>query len=97
MIEDSAEEFLTVSSGEGSFSLPSPKRRDMGATLTLVTTTPKMENAPAAQATMIVPLWMAASQPETYLPFERHHTCHRGQEAQARAWQPTAEQWAVPR
>jgi hypothetical protein len=34
MIEDSAEEFLTASSGEGSFGLPSPKRCGTGASLT---------------------------------------------------------------
>jgi hypothetical protein len=45
MIEDSAKEFLMASSGEGSFSLPSPRRRGMGALLTPVTITPRMENA----------------------------------------------------
>jgi hypothetical protein len=57
MIEDSSEKFLMPSSGEGSFSLPSPRWHGMGASPTLVTTTPKMENA---QATMMVPPWMAA-------------------------------------
>jgi hypothetical protein len=45
MIEDLAEEFLTVSSGEGSFGLLSPRRRDTGASLAPTTTTPWMENA----------------------------------------------------
>jgi hypothetical protein len=40
MIEDSTEEFLTTSSGEGSFGLPSPKRCDTRASLALITTTP---------------------------------------------------------
>jgi hypothetical protein len=40
MIEDSTEEFLTASSGEGSFGLPSPRRRSAGASPALVTTTP---------------------------------------------------------
>jgi hypothetical protein len=33
MIEESTEEFLTASSGEGSFGLPSPRRRGTGASL----------------------------------------------------------------
>jgi hypothetical protein len=70
MVEDSAEEFLTASSGEGSFSLPSPGRHDTGASLTLITTTPKKENALATQATMTVPLWMAVPWPKTYPLFE---------------------------
>jgi hypothetical protein len=45
MIKDSAEEFLTASSREASFDLPSPKRHGAGASLTLAATTPKMENA----------------------------------------------------
>jgi hypothetical protein len=45
MIEDSAEEFLMASSGEGSFSLPSPRRCGIGASLAPVITTPRMENA----------------------------------------------------
>jgi hypothetical protein len=40
MIEDSAEEFLMASRGEGSFGIPSPKRRGTGASITPVTTTP---------------------------------------------------------
>jgi hypothetical protein len=39
MIEDSAEDFLTVLSGEEGFGLPSPRRHDIGALPTLVTTT----------------------------------------------------------
>jgi hypothetical protein len=44
-MEDSAKEFHTTSSREGSFDLPSPRRHDMGASLAPVTTTPRMENA----------------------------------------------------
>jgi hypothetical protein len=54
MIDDSAEEFLMVSSGDGSFGLPSPRRCSMGASL-----------AQAAQATTTFPPRMA-----TGLPFE---------------------------
>jgi hypothetical protein len=60
MIEDSAEKFLTASSGEGSFNLPSPRRHNTGASPAPVTSTPKMENAPATQATMTVPPQTAA-------------------------------------
>jgi hypothetical protein len=55
MIEDSTEEFLTAPSMEGSFGLPSPRRRGMGPSPTSVTTTPWKENALAAQATMMIP------------------------------------------
>jgi hypothetical protein len=74
MIEDSTKEFLTVSSREGGFSLPSPRRHSMGAQPDPVTTTPWMENAPGTQATMKVPPWTAAPQPDTGLPFEQCHT-----------------------
>jgi hypothetical protein len=40
MIEESVEEFLTASCAEGSFDIPSPKRRGMGASLAPITTTP---------------------------------------------------------
>jgi hypothetical protein len=45
MIEDSTEEILTVSSGEGGSDLPSPRRHGMGAPFAPVTTTPWIENA----------------------------------------------------
>jgi hypothetical protein len=70
MIEDSVEEFLTASSGEGSFGFPSPKRCGTGALVAPVTTTPRMENAPATQATMIVPPRTVVPWPKTGLPFE---------------------------
>jgi hypothetical protein len=60
MIEDSVEEFLAAPSGEGRFSLPSPRRHDTGASLAPVTTIPRMENALTAQATMTVPPRTAA-------------------------------------
>jgi hypothetical protein len=79
MIEYSAKEFLMASSGEGSFGLPSPRRRGLGASSASVTTTPKIENALVTQAMTMVPLRMVAPQLETCLPFERHHTHHEGQ------------------
>jgi hypothetical protein len=74
MIEDSTEEFLTVSSNEGVFNLLSPRRHCTGALPTPVATTPWTEITPATQATMTVPLQMAASWPDTSLPFEQCHT-----------------------
>jgi hypothetical protein len=71
MIEDSAEEFLTTLSGEGSSGLPSPRRRGKGAPFAPFTTTPWMENAPATQAMMMVPPRTAAPRPDTGLPFEQ--------------------------
>jgi hypothetical protein len=59
IIEDSIEEFLTTSSGEGGFNLPSPRRHGMGAPLAPITTTPWMENAPITQAMTTVPPWIA--------------------------------------
>jgi hypothetical protein len=44
MIEDSAEEFLMVSSGEGGFRLPSPRRFGTGAPLSPVATTPWLKD-----------------------------------------------------
>jgi hypothetical protein len=55
MIEDSAEEFLMVSHGYEGSGLPSPRRCGTGASLALIKSTPRMENAPATQATMTVP------------------------------------------
>jgi hypothetical protein len=69
MIEDSVEDFLTASSMEGSFGLPSPRRRDMRTSLSPATTTPWLENALATQAMMMVLLWTVALRPETNLLF----------------------------
>jgi hypothetical protein len=55
-IGDSAEEFLTPPSREGSFGLPSPRRHDTEASHAPITTTLWMENAPITQAMMMVPL-----------------------------------------
>jgi hypothetical protein len=96
MIEDSAKEFLTASSRDERFGLPSPMKRDTGASLAPVTTTPWMENTPAAQATMMVPLWTATPRSETSLPSERCHTRHGKQQTKARARQPIAEPGATP-
>jgi hypothetical protein len=49
MVEDSADEFPMVSIREGSFSLPSPRWRSTGASLTPSRTTPRIDNAPAPQ------------------------------------------------
>jgi hypothetical protein len=52
MIEDSTEEFLTASSGEGSFNLPSPRRRNTIALPAPAATTPRLNhnlNITAAQ------------------------------------------------
>jgi hypothetical protein len=77
MIEDSIEEFLTMSCMEGGFGLPSPRRRDMGALSAPVKTTPWMENALATQAMMTVPSRMAALRSNAGLLFEQRHT-HQG-------------------
>jgi hypothetical protein len=79
MIEDSAEEFLVPSSGARAFGFPSPRRRGIGASHAAVMTTRWMENAPATQATMMVPPRKAVPQSDTDLPFVRHRTCHWGQ------------------
>jgi hypothetical protein len=42
------EEFLTTSRWEGSFDLPSPRRRNMGASFAPVTTMLWMDDAPGA-------------------------------------------------
>jgi hypothetical protein len=94
MIEDSAEEFLTTSSGEGCFGLPSLGRHNTGAPPTPVTTTPWTENAPAIQALMTVPPRMAAPWLDTGLPSKQWRTHQEGQRAQAHAQQPDNEQEA---
>jgi hypothetical protein len=62
-----------------------------------LTTTPRTKSAPVVQATMMVPPWMVAPRAKAGLPFERRHAHHRGQQVQACARQPIAEQEAVPR
>jgi hypothetical protein len=61
---------ITTPSGEGSFGLPSRRRRGTGALHAPVTTTLWMENTLAAQAMMMVHLRTAAPLPETGLPFK---------------------------
>jgi hypothetical protein len=78
MIEDSAKELLTALSGEGSFVVPSPRRRGMGASLASNTTTQWMEDALAALAMMIVPPRMVVAWLETGLSSERCTTHHEG-------------------
>jgi hypothetical protein len=67
MIEDSAKEFLTASSWEGSFGLPSPRRRSMGASFAPVSTMLWMDDALSAQAMTTVPPRTAMPWPETGL------------------------------
>jgi hypothetical protein len=81
MVEDSTEEFLIASSGQGSLGHPSPRRRSMGASFATTTAATWKENAPA----------MTRFPPENNHPSERHHTHHEGQPTQARPQHPTAE------
>jgi hypothetical protein len=67
-----------VPSGVGSFGVPSPRRHGMGASLTPIKTTPQMENAPTAHATMTVPPRMVAPWSKTSLPSQQHHAHHGG-------------------
>jgi hypothetical protein len=67
-----------LSSRDGGFGLPSPRRCSMGASLAPITTMPWMENAPAVQVMRAVPPWTAVPQPETDPPSEQHHTHHGG-------------------
>jgi hypothetical protein len=97
MIEDSTEEFDMVSSGVGGFSHPSPRSHITGALPTPITTTPWMENALATQVPTTVPPRMATPRPDIGLPSMQCYTRQGGQQAQARARQPTIEQEAVPR
>jgi hypothetical protein len=55
---------------DGSFSLPSPRRRGTGSSLAPVTTTPWMENSLATQATTTVPPQMTTPQVKSILSFE---------------------------
>jgi hypothetical protein len=69
-IEDSAEEYLTASSGEGGIDHLSPRRRSTGASLAPTSTTTWM----VAPFTTRFLLWMAVPRPETnYLSEWCHH------------------------
>jgi hypothetical protein len=92
MIEDSAEEFLTSSSGEGSFGLPSPRSRGTGAPPAPIATTPWMENAPATRAMIMVPPQTVASRLDIGLPFEQRHAHRERQQAQAMLRNPSPSQ-----
>jgi hypothetical protein len=74
MIEDSIEEFLTTSSGEGGFSLSSPRRSGAEAPLAPVTTTLWTENTLPTQAMMTVPPRTTAPPSNTDVPFEQRRT-----------------------
>jgi hypothetical protein len=69
MIEVSTKDFLIASCGEGTISLPSPRRHNMRASLAPATTTPWMENAPAIQAMTTVLPWTVAPRPKSNLLF----------------------------
>jgi hypothetical protein len=86
--KDSTEEFLTVSSGEGSFNHPSPRWRSMGARFALTATTSWKENAPAMTR---FPPRMDVPQPEANHTSGQHHADHEEQPMQARARRPTGE------
>jgi hypothetical protein len=86
MIEDSTEEFLTASSREREFGLPSPRWHSIWAPPAPVTTTPWTENALATQALMTIPPRMAALRLDTGLPIEQCHTHHERQQARAHSW-----------
>jgi hypothetical protein len=88
MIEDSTMEFLTVSSGEGSCSHPSPTRRSTGAPFAPTTAATWKENAPV---TTRIPPWMVEPWLKTIHPSERHHAHYEGQPMQAHARHPTTE------
>jgi hypothetical protein len=86
MIEDSIKAFLTTSSGEGGSSLPSPRRRGVGAPPVPVTTTPWMVNALTTQAMMTVPPRTVEPRSNTGVSFEQWRACQEGQRSQACAW-----------
>jgi hypothetical protein len=83
MIEDSTEEFLTMSNGEGSFAPPSQKAQHGGFARSHHNHTKDEERSCHNDGS----LWMAAPWPDTGLPFERCHTHHvrgrGGQQADA--------------
>jgi hypothetical protein len=91
-IEDSTEEFLTMSSREGSFSHPSPRWRSTGGSFAPTTTTWK-ESA----LTMVgFPPRTAVPRLETIYPFEQCHTHHEGQLVQTHARHPPTKLGPVP-
>jgi hypothetical protein len=93
MIEDSTVEFLTMSSGEGSFGNFSSSRHSSGASLAPASTTTWKENAPAM---MKFPLWMAVLRSETNFPLKWCYAHQEGQQAQAHARHPPTEMGSTP-
>jgi hypothetical protein len=93
-IEDSTEEFLTTSSGEGSFGHPSPRRCITWPHLPPTTTTTWKESA---LATTRFPLRTPVPWLETNHPSEWHRAHHEGQPMQAHARHPTAENGSASR
>jgi hypothetical protein len=87
-IEDSPEEFLTMSSREGSFGYLCPRRCSTGAPLAPTTTATWKENTPA---TMMFLPWMVVLRPETNQPSEQHHAHNEGQPMQSCARHPHAK------
>jgi hypothetical protein len=90
MIKDSPEEFLTASSGEGSFGpLPPLQQCSMGGPLALTTIMTWKKNV---LATMTFPLRTVVPRPKTHQPSEQHHAHHEGQLAQSCAQHPHADE-----
>jgi hypothetical protein len=74
MIEDSIEEFLTVSSNEGGLQSPLSQEAPHGGSAYSHRNHTWTKITPATQATTTVPLQMAAPWPDTGLPFKQCHT-----------------------
>jgi hypothetical protein len=79
MIEDSAEEFYTASSGERSFDLPVSRRHDTGDLPALIATTPWPEDTPTTQAMWMVPPQALTPWSDTNLPLKQRHAFQEGQ------------------
>jgi hypothetical protein len=73
MIGDSTEEFHAASDEEGWIDLLSPRRHDMGASLTPAITISWPENTLTTQAMAMIQPWQVAPRPDIDLPFERWH------------------------
>jgi hypothetical protein len=96
MIEDSVEEFLMVSSGDVGFGLPSPRRRGRGFACSHHNHNMDGERSGHSShddgSTADGGATVEYQPPSSVMP----HLA-RGQQAQAHAWQHTAEQEAPPR
>jgi hypothetical protein len=71
ILEDSADEFYSTSSGEGSSGFPICRRHSMGTLPTPLTTTPRPEDASTPQTMATNLPWTIVLWPDTELPFER--------------------------